>query len=142
MAENTNDSYYHRLWLGSFDRVGDGSDGLGSDIWAFGWICWEAVTGNFPFDDEKDVAVIRRIMTKGLPTVRNNAQLNQVKALCSLMEECWRLEANMRPPAIRCQQALFFMDATIPSRGGGNGLATTRSSGLLHALGWIQLRNG
>ncbi|KIO20749.1 hypothetical protein M407DRAFT_29643, partial [Tulasnella calospora MUT 4182] len=101
-----------------------------------------AVTGNFPFDDEKDVAVIRRIMTQDLPTVRNNAQLNQVKALCSLMEECLRLEANNRPPAMRCEQAVWFMDQTIPSGGGGNGLATTRSSGLLHALGMIQLRNG
>ncbi|KIO20742.1 hypothetical protein M407DRAFT_29636, partial [Tulasnella calospora MUT 4182] len=116
--------------------------GLESDIWAFGWICWEAVTGNFPFDDENDVAVIRRIMAQDLPTVRNNAQLSQVKALCSLMEECLRLEANNRPPAMGCQQALSFMDQTIPSGGGENGLATTRSSGLLHALGMIQLRNG
>ncbi|KIO20712.1 hypothetical protein M407DRAFT_49542, partial [Tulasnella calospora MUT 4182] len=32
--------------------------GLASDIWALGWICWEAVTGNFPFDKEKDGAVV------------------------------------------------------------------------------------
>ncbi|KIO27213.1 hypothetical protein M407DRAFT_23520, partial [Tulasnella calospora MUT 4182] len=96
-----------------------GLPGLGSDVWAFGWICWEAVTGNFPFEEE-----------------------NKIDALCSLMEECLRLEANKRPPAMRCRQELSFMDQTIPSRRGGNGLATTRSSGLLNALGWIQLRKG
>ncbi|KAG9024528.1 hypothetical protein FS837_005317, partial [Tulasnella sp. UAMH 9824] len=114
---------------------------LGSDVWAFGWICWEAVTGNFPFDGEHDAVVIWRIVTRDLPTIRNNAQLGQIKTLCSLMEECWRLDANKRPTATRCHQALSFMNQTIPSGIAGNDLATTRSSGLLHALGWIQISN-
>ncbi|KIO16123.1 hypothetical protein M407DRAFT_34242, partial [Tulasnella calospora MUT 4182] len=116
--------------------------GLGSDIWAFGWICWEAVTGNFPFEEENNIEAIRRIVTRDLPSIKGNAEFDQIKVLCSLMEECLRLEANKRPPAVRCLQELSFMDPVIPSGGGGNGLATTRSSGLLHALGWIELRNG
>ncbi|KAG9038733.1 hypothetical protein FS837_001193, partial [Tulasnella sp. UAMH 9824] len=116
--------------------------GLESDIWAFGWICWEAVTGNFPFDEEKKVDVIRRIVTNDLPTLRDNTQLTQFKRLCSLMEDCLRLDADQRPPAFRCQQVISFMDRTIPLRRSGDGLAITPSSGLLHALGWIQLHNG
>ncbi|KIO20720.1 hypothetical protein M407DRAFT_29659 [Tulasnella calospora MUT 4182] len=48
--------------------------GLASDIWALGWICWEAITGNFPFDKENDVAVVLRITKGDLPTVENDDQ--------------------------------------------------------------------
>ncbi|KAG9023463.1 hypothetical protein FS837_005790, partial [Tulasnella sp. UAMH 9824] len=119
-----------------------GLSDLGSDIWALGWICWEVVTGNFPFNEDNEVNVIRRIVTGDLPSVRNDAELNQIKMLCSLMEECLRLAANERPPALRCQQVVSFMHQTVPFRKGGDGVATARSGGLLHALGWIQLGNG
>ncbi|KAG9046327.1 hypothetical protein FS837_004641 [Tulasnella sp. UAMH 9824] len=131
--------------------------GLESDIWAFGWICWEdqptpvaqaasrslkAITGNFPFDKDNDVAVVRRIVTKDLPPISNNTQLQEIKILCSLMEDCLRLDANERPSAMRCQQVVSLMDQVVPLRRSGGSLATTRSSGLLYALGRIQLRNG
>ncbi|KIO33023.1 hypothetical protein M407DRAFT_18175 [Tulasnella calospora MUT 4182] len=64
---------------------------LASDIWALGWICWEAVTGNFPFDKENDVAAVLRITKGDLPIVENDDQFHQIKALCSLMRECWKL---------------------------------------------------
>ncbi|KIO24750.1 hypothetical protein M407DRAFT_25898 [Tulasnella calospora MUT 4182] len=63
--------------------------GLMSDIWAFGWICWETVTGNFLFDKENDDTAVLRVMRGDLPIVENNDQLKQIKALCSLMEECY-----------------------------------------------------
>ncbi|KAG9041583.1 hypothetical protein FS837_012047 [Tulasnella sp. UAMH 9824] len=119
---------------------------LSSDIWALGWICWEVVTGNFPFNEDNEVNVIRRIVTKDLPNLSNNAEFNQIKTLCSLMEECLRLAASARPTALRCQQVVSFMesvqDQAIPFHKGGNSSVTTRSSGLLHALGWIELGNG
>ncbi|KAG9031538.1 hypothetical protein FS837_002955, partial [Tulasnella sp. UAMH 9824] len=118
-----------------------GLPNLGSDIWALGWICWEVVTGNFPFNEDNDISVIRRIVTEDLPTVSDDAQLKQIKTLCSLMEDCLRFAANERPTAIRCQQVVSFMDQTIPFRKGGENVAPARSSTLLHALGWIQLRN-
>ncbi|KAG9045241.1 hypothetical protein FS837_006779 [Tulasnella sp. UAMH 9824] len=119
------------------------SPDLGSDVWAFGWICWEVVTGNFPFDDEKnEFNVIRRIMTRDLPTISNNAQLNEIKILCSLMEECLRLDPDKRPPAMRCHQVLSFMDQVRPSSIEENSSTAPRSGGLLYALGWIEFRNG
>ncbi|KAG8968639.1 hypothetical protein FRC05_001491, partial [Tulasnella sp. 425] len=101
-----------------------------------------AITGNFPFDEENDLAIILRITRGDLPVVGDHAQLKQVKALCSLMGECWRLDANERPTAIRCQQVLSFMNQFIPSSSKvSGGSAATRSSGLLCALGWIQMGN-
>ncbi|KIO23031.1 hypothetical protein M407DRAFT_78553, partial [Tulasnella calospora MUT 4182] len=83
--------------------------GLASDIWALGWICWEAVTGNFPFDKENDVAVVLRIAKADLPTVENHDQFRQIKALCSLMRECWKLDTCERPTAAKCQQTVLWM---------------------------------
>ncbi|KIO17264.1 hypothetical protein M407DRAFT_85170, partial [Tulasnella calospora MUT 4182] len=71
--------------------------GLASDIWALGWICWEAVTGSFPFDKENDFAVVLRITKGDLPTIENDYQLKQIKALCSLMRDCWKLNTSERP---------------------------------------------
>ncbi|KAG9021614.1 hypothetical protein FS837_007136, partial [Tulasnella sp. UAMH 9824] len=109
-----------------------GLPGLGSNIWALGWICWEAVTGNFPFDKETDIGVIIRITKGDLPTIENTDQFKQMKALCSLMRECWKLNTTDRPTA----------NGIIPSRKEGSSLPVTRSSGLLDALGRIQLQNG
>ncbi|KIO29629.1 hypothetical protein M407DRAFT_21218 [Tulasnella calospora MUT 4182] len=118
------------------------SPGLSSDVWALGWICWEAVTGNFPFAEENDIAVILRIAKGDIPAINNNSQLGQIKALCSLMMDCWKLEPADRPPAKTCEQFISWMHPVVPSDRGGNDLSTTRSSRLLYALGLIQLSNG
>ncbi|KIO19672.1 hypothetical protein M407DRAFT_30676 [Tulasnella calospora MUT 4182] len=116
--------------------------GLASDVWALGWICWEAVTGNIPFDNlEQPVPIIVRITKGDLPVVKNNGQLRQIGTLCSLMEECWKLDAKSRPTAARCQQVVSFMDQALPWLREGGNLDIPRSSGLLYALGRIQLRN-
>lgn len=67
------------------------------------------MTGNFPFAEENDISVVLRITQGDLPAVSDNAQLKEIKVLCSLMGECWRLEANERPTAMRCQQVISFM---------------------------------
>ncbi|KIO20707.1 hypothetical protein M407DRAFT_29645 [Tulasnella calospora MUT 4182] len=114
---------------------------LASDIWALGWICWEAVTGNFPFDQENDVAAVLRITKGELPIVENDDQFHQIKALCSLMRECWKLDTNERPTAVKCQQIVSWMDQIVPYRREPGSLSVTRSSGLLYALGRIRMRN-
>ncbi|KIO33759.1 hypothetical protein M407DRAFT_17370 [Tulasnella calospora MUT 4182] len=124
------------------ELLGGDLPGLGSDIWALGWICWEAVTGNFPFDEESNVGVIVRITRGDLPTFENTDQFKQIKALFSLMKECWKLDTTDRPTASKCQQIVSFMDWAVPSCREGSSLSVTRSSGLLFALGWHQVRNG
>ncbi|KIO24250.1 hypothetical protein M407DRAFT_26364 [Tulasnella calospora MUT 4182] len=115
--------------------------GLASDIWALGWICWEAVTGNFPFDKENDVVVALRVTKGDLPTIEDDHQLKQIKALCSLMRECWKLDTSERPTAQRCHQLVTWMDQAVPSSRDGSSSSVTRSSGLLQALGLVQMRN-
>lgn len=115
---------------------------LASDIWAFGWVCWEAITGNFPFSEEKDIVIVPRIVRGDIPDVSDNARLQQIKVLCSLMMECWRLDANERPTAIKCQKTISWMDLIIPSVRVGMDLFSNRSSELLYALGRMQLKNG
>ncbi|KIO20717.1 hypothetical protein M407DRAFT_29656 [Tulasnella calospora MUT 4182] len=112
--------------------------GLTSDIWALGWVCWEAVTGNFPFEKENNVVAIVRITRADLPMIENDYQFGQIKALCSLMRECWKLDTGKRPTAAKCQQT----DQIIPSRRETGRLSITRSSGLLYALGWMKMRHG
>ncbi|KAG8992500.1 hypothetical protein FRB90_000994, partial [Tulasnella sp. 427] len=115
-----------------------GSAGLASDVWALGWIFWEGITGNFPFSNEdKDVQVVLRITRGDLPKLETDIQFAQVKALCSLMMECWSLEVDERPSALACQQRLNYMDKAVPSKNVG-----TRSARLLLALGRIHQNNG
>ncbi|KIO33586.1 hypothetical protein M407DRAFT_17549 [Tulasnella calospora MUT 4182] len=116
--------------------------GLASDIWAFGWICWEALTGNFPFSEESDIAIVLRVVKGDIPDVRDNSQLQKLKELCSLMMECWRLDANERPSAIKCHQKMLFMEWSIPLDKHAPGSHSSRFSELLRALGRTQLNNG
>ncbi|KIO18389.1 hypothetical protein M407DRAFT_31962 [Tulasnella calospora MUT 4182] len=115
--------------------------GLASDIWALGWISWEAVTGNFPFEKENNIIAIVRITKGDLPPVENDDQFHQIKALCGLMGKCWKLDTCERPTAAKCQQIVSWMDQIIPSNRETGSSSVTRSSGLLYALGRIKMRN-
>ncbi|KAG9041609.1 hypothetical protein FS837_012035 [Tulasnella sp. UAMH 9824] len=109
--------------------------GLASDIWALGWVCWETITGHFPFQKENDFTVVLRVMKGDLPTIENDDQLKQIQTLCSLMRECWNLDINERATALRCHK-----DQTVPSRREASSSCVTRSSGLFFALGCIKMR--
>ncbi|KIO33041.1 hypothetical protein M407DRAFT_18189, partial [Tulasnella calospora MUT 4182] len=117
------------------------SPGLASDIWALGWICWEAVTGNFPFEKENNITAIVRITKGDLPPVENDDQFHQIKALCSLMKECWKLDTSERPAAAKCGQIVSYLNPIVPSSRDVGSVSVTRSSGLLYALGRVQLEN-
>ncbi|KIO33045.1 hypothetical protein M407DRAFT_18193 [Tulasnella calospora MUT 4182] len=121
------------------EQVRGDSPGLASDIWGLGWICWEAVTGNFLFEKENNNIAIVRITTGDLPPVENDDQFHQIKALCSLMMECWKLDTSERPAAAKCGQIVSDMNPIVPSSREVGSLSVTRSSGLLYALGRVQL---
>ncbi|KIO32423.1 glycoside hydrolase family 16 protein, partial [Tulasnella calospora MUT 4182] len=81
-----------------------GSDpDLASDIWAFGWICWEVMTGGFPFEGgNDDVSVVVQIIQGKLPPVHGDGRVDQVTALANLMIDCWSLDPSKRPVATSC----------------------------------------
>ncbi|KAG8948360.1 hypothetical protein FRC04_009856 [Tulasnella sp. 424] len=88
----------------------DEAFGLASDIWAFGWICWEIMTGNIPFDDLRgEVAIILRVTRGDLPIVASNEHISQVRALCRMMTQCWEMDPTERPVAKECEWSMSSM---------------------------------
>ncbi|KAG9042960.1 Nitrogen permease regulator 2 [Tulasnella sp. UAMH 9824] len=84
---------------------------LASDIWALGWIAWEAVTDNYPFEELKsEFDVTMKIMEGQLPCTYSHEQLSQVYQLCSLMETCWKPGPMERPSAAECETKLRWLE--------------------------------
>ncbi|KAG9041773.1 hypothetical protein FS837_011765 [Tulasnella sp. UAMH 9824] len=124
------------------ELLGGELPGLASDVWAFGWICWECITGNFPFANENNTTVIVRIIRGDIPEVRDDSQLEQIKALCSIMMECWTLDAIKRPSVTQCRNLMSFLAWSVPSDRETNHLPSSHSCKLLLSLGLMHYKNG
>ncbi|RIA91521.1 kinase-like domain-containing protein [Glomus cerebriforme] len=67
-----------------------------SDIYSFGMIMWEFMTGRRPFWDEvHDIELIIKIIDGLRPPIATNAP----KGYIELMKECWHFDPNKRPTA-------------------------------------------
>ncbi|KIO17804.1 hypothetical protein M407DRAFT_32526 [Tulasnella calospora MUT 4182] len=85
--------------------------GLAGDIWALGWIAWEALTDDYPFEELKlDFEVTMRIIEGHLPSIYDHDQLSQIRSLCSPMQSCWKPEPKERPSAIECLKTLRWIE--------------------------------
>ncbi|KAG9017052.1 hypothetical protein FRB90_001990 [Tulasnella sp. 427] len=83
---------------------------LTNDIWALGWIAWEAITGLYPFEDLQSKGRITFTIAQGqLPQLREHGQLSQIESLCELMLRCWRRSPETRPSAKECKADLETM---------------------------------
>ncbi|KIO18574.1 hypothetical protein M407DRAFT_31767 [Tulasnella calospora MUT 4182] len=118
------------------------SPNLASDIWAFGWICWETVTDNIPFPEANEVTVVRRLATGESPQLGDNKKFRQTQALCSLIMDCWALDSSERPTAEKCSTEISWMNWVIPSKRDVGGIFEPSSTRLLRALGWMSLKDG
>ncbi|KAG8918618.1 hypothetical protein FRC01_001758 [Tulasnella sp. 417] len=121
---------------------------LASDIWAFGWICWEAskrkrwvMTSNFPFDGENDLSVVLQIVEGKLPSVHGDSRLDQVVALANLMIDCWNLDPDKRPTATSCERGVYWMDRITPRSRNRNKSAEIGSARLLSSLALMHMRH-
>ncbi|KIO23964.1 hypothetical protein M407DRAFT_77464, partial [Tulasnella calospora MUT 4182] len=84
--------------------------GLSSDVWAAGWVCWEAMTDKVPFPDLNSAGVIALTVIQGaVPSPREDGQLGQIVTLCSLMTDCWALNPKARPNIFTCCDELKWM---------------------------------
>ncbi|KAG9024683.1 hypothetical protein FS837_005240 [Tulasnella sp. UAMH 9824] len=116
---------------------------LPSDIWAFGWICWEIMTNSYPFADVKqDAAVVLRVVAGDLPSVENNVHTSQMRALCHMMSECWNLDPDKRPSAKKCMTGTQWMTKIIPSKSSPVDGMQSHSAALLKSIGQMHIDHG
>ncbi|KDQ15687.1 hypothetical protein BOTBODRAFT_173766 [Botryobasidium botryosum FD-172 SS1] len=74
-----------------------------SDIWAWGFLVYEVITGKVPFQDVPgQVAVMRRILDGELPTAKETPEFDGAAPLWDLVQWCWSAEPGDRPTINEC----------------------------------------
>ncbi|KIO17340.1 hypothetical protein M407DRAFT_32991 [Tulasnella calospora MUT 4182] len=84
---------------------------LWSDIWALGWIAYEARLPNVT----SDIGVVERVVEGKLPSLANDGSLALIHELCSLMEMCWKMKPTERPTAESCRRTINEMPKLAPA---------------------------
>ncbi|KAG9041922.1 hypothetical protein FS837_011570 [Tulasnella sp. UAMH 9824] len=116
---------------------------LATDIWAFGWICWEIMTGEIPFSDLPSCDnVLARVVTGKLPSITTHAQIAQVQAMCAIMARCWSMNPAQRPNALECKHEVQWMHWSPPSPQNASTAPEKYSAKLQSAIAIIHLDSG
>ena len=69
-----------------------------ADVYAFGILVWEILTGKIPFEDLGDKAAILYILQGGRPVKPKNFQdVGLTAGMWELLEECWQQSPKKRP---------------------------------------------
>ncbi|KAG8901147.1 hypothetical protein FRC00_008800 [Tulasnella sp. 408] len=58
------------------ELLSDKMQDLPSDMWSIGWICWEIITGKYPFEGiDNEIVIVMDIMQGQLPAIREDPQM-------------------------------------------------------------------
>ncbi|KAG8901117.1 hypothetical protein FRC01_009920, partial [Tulasnella sp. 417] len=127
--------------------------GLWSDIWALGWVAYEVMTNSIPFEGVGDAKVIINVIRGDLPSISEDTRLLLIRALCSLMIECWSVDPGKRPTAEECRKAIGWMASYVvpmlwpravpnPKQRGDTAGRMGHSPKLLVILGEMHMKQG
>ncbi|KAL0573100.1 hypothetical protein V5O48_008852 [Marasmius crinis-equi] len=70
-----------------------------SDIYAYAGVCYEIFTGNTPFHELTDAAVIVAVLLEKKHPSRPENLPELADSMWEIMESCWEHEAHLRPTA-------------------------------------------
>ncbi|KAJ7174577.1 kinase-like domain-containing protein, partial [Mycena filopes] len=80
---------------------------FGSDVYAFACMCYEVWTGNTPFYEVKEMAVMLRVLSGARPSRPASCTgTSELDALWKLLQDCWEAEAAKRPTAPKIVERL------------------------------------
>ncbi|KLO18177.1 kinase-like protein [Schizopora paradoxa] len=85
---------------------------MSTDIWAFGMVIYELLSGAVPYHSFKNDFAVARAIGKGKlpenPPLDVNGDPTLFNSLWELSASCW-VEYSSRPSAIECLQRLFYL---------------------------------
>ncbi|KAG9020656.1 hypothetical protein FS837_007990, partial [Tulasnella sp. UAMH 9824] len=123
------------------EAVSGNRPSLPSDLWAAGWVCWEVMTNQLPFPELYSPDIIATMVIEGnVPSAREDAQLSQIVALCSLMKDCWAFNPKDRPTISKCYKEIKWMPSTPPLVGTLDSRASSIDLSL--EMGHVQYNQG
>ncbi|KIO24469.1 hypothetical protein M407DRAFT_76971, partial [Tulasnella calospora MUT 4182] len=108
-------NHYTLRWAAP-ELLGEDDASLASDVWAFGCVAYEAMTNSIPFQDVKDAVVVKRVVRGDLPSISSDARMALIQALCTLVRQCWSIDASKRPTSEDCRGAIAWMVRTTGLR--------------------------